>query len=87
MSNNIGYARVSTTDQSADLQVDALTLPDWARIFIEDASGATTDRLALISRLEYLNPGDILLVWCTDRPWRPTAGVGSDAGTPTRADG
>jgi DNA invertase Pin-like site-specific DNA recombinase len=67
MSNNIGYARVSTTDQSTDLQADALTLAGAARIFIDHASGATTDRPALISCLEYLNPGDTLLVWRIDR--------------------
>ncbi|MGV1037635.1 MAG: recombinase family protein [Candidatus Nanopelagicales bacterium] len=67
MSNNIGYARVSTTDQSTDLQVDALTLAGAARIFIDHASGATTDRPALISCLEYLNPDDTLLVWRIDR--------------------
>ena len=67
MSNNIGYARVSTTDQSTDLQVDALTVAGAARIFIDHASGATTDRPALISCLEYLNPGDTLLVWRIDR--------------------
>ena len=67
MSNNIGYARVSTTDQSTDLQVDALTLAGAARIFTDHASGATTDRPALISCLEYLNPGDTLLVWRIDR--------------------
>jgi uncharacterized protein HemX len=32
MSNNIGYARVSTTDESTDLQVDALTLAGTASI-------------------------------------------------------
>ena len=67
MTNNIGYARVSTTDQSTDPQVDALTVAGSARIFIDHASGATTDRPALISCLEYLNPGDTLLVWRIDR--------------------
>lgn len=44
----------------------------WTRscgpvIFIDHASGATTDRPELISCLEYLNPGDTLLVWLIDR--------------------
>ncbi|MEI6624023.1 MAG: recombinase family protein [Actinomycetes bacterium] len=73
MSNNIGYARVSTTDQSTDLQVDALTLAGAARIFIDHASGATTDRPALISCLEYLNQDDTLLVWRIDRLGRSIA--------------
>ncbi len=67
ISNNIGYARVSTTDQSTDLQVDALMLAGAARIFIDHASGATTDRPELISCLEYLNPDDTLTVWRIDR--------------------
>lgn len=67
MSNNIGYARVSTTDQSTDLQVDALAHAGTARIFIDHASGDTTDRPALTSCLEYLNPNDTLLVWRIDR--------------------
>lgn len=67
MSNDVVYARVSTTDQSTDLQVDALTVAGAARIFIDHASGATTDRAALISCLEYLTPGDTLLVGRIDR--------------------
>ncbi|MEI6621009.1 MAG: recombinase family protein [Actinomycetes bacterium] len=67
MSNSIGYARVSTTDRSTDLQVDALTLVGAARIFTDHASGATTERPQLISCLEYLNPDDTLLVWRIDR--------------------
>jgi len=58
---------VSTTDQSTDLQVDALAHAGTARIFIDHASGATTDRPALTSCLEYLNPNDTLLVWRIDR--------------------
>ncbi|MEI6621014.1 MAG: recombinase family protein [Actinomycetes bacterium] len=57
MSNNIGYARVSTTDQSTDLQVDALTLAGAARIFTDHASGATTERPELISCLDVLEFG------------------------------
>ena len=47
--------------------MDALTVAGAARIFIDHTSGATTDRAALTSCLEYLNPGDTLLVWRIDR--------------------
>ena len=41
---NIGYGRVSTADQSADLQIDALKDQGCERIFTEKASGAQRDR-------------------------------------------
>ncbi len=47
--------------------MDALTVAGAVRIFIDHASGDNADRPALISCLEYLNPGDALLVWRIDR--------------------
>ena len=63
----IGYARVSTTDQTPDLQIDALKSAGAQRIFIETASGAKTDRPQLTAALDYLRPGDSLAVWKLDR--------------------
>jgi DNA invertase Pin-like site-specific DNA recombinase len=63
----VGYARVSTTDQTPDLQIDALTLAGAHRIFIETASGAKADRPQLAAALDYLRPGDTLAVWKLDR--------------------
>jgi len=63
----IGYARVSTTDQTPDLQIDALKSAGAHRIFIETASGAKTDRPQLAAALDYLRPGDTLAVWKLDR--------------------
>ncbi len=40
----LGYARVSTTEQSPDLQVDELTEARCQRVFVEHASGARADR-------------------------------------------
>ena len=68
MANSIGYARVSTGDQSVDLQTDALSAAGCARVFTEVGSGASTrGRSQLAAALEYLNPGDTLVVWRLDR--------------------
>jgi DNA invertase Pin-like site-specific DNA recombinase len=65
----IGYARVSTQDQTADLQMDALRATGCERIFTEQASGAQRDRPQLKAALEHARDGagDILVVWRLDR--------------------
>lgn len=63
----IGYARVSTFDQHTALQLDALRGVGVARIFEEKASGTRTDRPELAAALDYLRPGDTLVVWRLDR--------------------
>ncbi len=63
----IGYARVSTIDQTPDLQLDALHSAGVSRIFVETASGAKTDRSELKAALDYIRPGDTLVVWKLDR--------------------
>jgi DNA invertase Pin-like site-specific DNA recombinase len=63
----IGYARVSTLDQNLALQRDALTEAGCEKIFIEQMSGAVTDRPALREALEYARSGDALIVWKLDR--------------------
>jgi DNA invertase Pin-like site-specific DNA recombinase len=63
----IGYARVSTTDQTLDLQHDALTKAGCTRIFTDTASGAQTKREGLTEALSYVRAGDTLVVWKLDR--------------------
>lgn len=63
----IGYARVSTIDQTPDLQLDALRSAGASRIFVETASGAKADRPELKAALDYVRPGDTLVVWKLDR--------------------
>ena len=63
----IGYARVSTPDQSFDLQVDALQKAGCEKIYQEVASGARTERVVLNDLLSNIRPGDVLLIWKLDR--------------------
>jgi DNA invertase Pin-like site-specific DNA recombinase len=67
MAHLLGDARVSTSDQHPDLQVDALTHAGGYRVFIDRASGARTDRPQLTAALDQLRPGDTLVVWKLDR--------------------
>ena len=63
----IGYARVSTDDQTLDLQLDALTQAGCARIFRDAFSGAKAERPGLREALDHLRAGDTLVVWRLDR--------------------
>src|SRR5438552_14122032 len=63
----IGYARVSTTDQTLDLQKDALEKIGCTKIFTDTASGAQTERKGLEEALAYVREGDTLVVWRLDR--------------------
>jgi DNA invertase Pin-like site-specific DNA recombinase len=63
----IGYARVSTSDQNLDLQLDALTKAGCERIFEEHASGARDDRPQLAAALSHARAGDTLVVYKLDR--------------------
>jgi DNA invertase Pin-like site-specific DNA recombinase len=64
---DIGYARVSTGEQTLALQLDALAQAGCGKVFTETASGATADRPALGQALAYLREGDTLVVWRLDR--------------------
>src|ERR671914_739309 len=63
----IGYARVSTHDQTLNLQQDALHKAGCSKIFTDTASGAQTERKGLEATLTYARPGDSLVVWRLDR--------------------
>jgi DNA invertase Pin-like site-specific DNA recombinase len=65
----VGYARVSTEDQSLDLQLDALRKAGVREdnIHIDKASGASTKRDGLKYALMDLREGDTLVVWRLDR--------------------
>src|SRR5438045_2286564 len=63
----IGYARVSTQDQTLNLQRDALEKIGCSKIFTDTISGAATERKGLAEALEYVREGDSLVVWKLDR--------------------
>src|SRR5512132_3639156 len=63
----IGYARVSTSDQTLDLQKDALQKAGCSKIFTDTASGAKAERIGLEEALSYVRTGDTLVVWRLDR--------------------
>jgi DNA invertase Pin-like site-specific DNA recombinase len=63
----IGYARVSTHDQTLNLQQDALTKAGCTKIFTDTASGAKAERKGLEAALNYVCKGETLVVWKLDR--------------------
>ena len=63
----VGYARISTQDQTLALQKDALEQAGCERLFTDTASGAKAERAGLEEALEYVRQGDTLVVWKLDR--------------------
>src|SRR6266571_7189432 len=63
----IGYARVSKTEQHLALQLDALKKRRVIRIFTDKLTGTRFDRQEFVEALAYLNAGDTLVVWKLDR--------------------
>jgi DNA invertase Pin-like site-specific DNA recombinase len=63
----IGYARVSTQEQTLALQQDALKKAECSKIFTDTASGAKAERKGLDQALSYVRKGDTLVVWRLDR--------------------
>lgn len=67
----VGYMRVSSDSdrQNTDLQRDALLVAgvDVRHLYEDRASGAKDDRSGLAQALEFVRPGDVLVVWKLDR--------------------
>lgn len=68
----IGYARVSTGDQSLDLQIDALVEAGVAprHIYTDKISSVKDKRPGLDDLMKVLREGDIVVVWKMDRLFR-----------------
>lgn len=66
---DLGYARVSTTKQDLERQIDALTQAGIAeeRIYVDRKSGSTTDRPGLRNVVAYARAGDTIVVHTLDR--------------------
>lgn len=75
MSRLFGYGRVSTSQQSLDIQIDALKAEgvEENRIFTDKATGSNTDRSGLDSLRVKVESGDIIIVKKLDRLGRDTA--------------
>jgi DNA invertase Pin-like site-specific DNA recombinase len=67
-----GYARVSTDDQTLDVQQGALTQAGCSKVFAEKISGARSDRPKLAKLLKVLQAGDVVVVSKLDRLARST---------------
>lgn len=63
----LGYARVSTKDQSLDGQNDALKAAGAERIFADTITGTARARPELDRLLKELRPGDVVVVTKYDR--------------------
>ncbi|NTB04410.1 recombinase family protein [Agrobacterium tumefaciens] len=66
--NTLGYARVSTVEQSLDLQMSALRAAGCADVLTDEGySGADFTRPGLTRLLGKLRRGDTIVVWRLDR--------------------
>jgi DNA invertase Pin-like site-specific DNA recombinase len=63
----VGYARVSTGEQTLDLQHDALRQAGCERTYSDKISGGKADRPELAKALDQVREGDTLIVWKLDR--------------------
>ena len=69
---SIGYARISTGDQTLDLQRDALREAGCLDIYEEQASGARVARPVLAAAMRACRAGDVFVIWKLDRLGRNT---------------
>jgi len=58
----IGYARVSTSGQKLDAQLDALIQAGCRKTFVDQVSGITADRPGWDQLMAYVRPGDTVVI-------------------------
>ena len=63
----IGYARVSTSEQDTATQLQLLREAGCQKVFQEEASGGRWERPQLQALLDFLREGDVVVVWKLDR--------------------
>lgn len=66
----VGYARVSTTEQNIESQIQILENNKCEKIYTDVASGVKEDRIGLLEMINYLRPGDTVIVYKIDRIFR-----------------
>src|ERR1700722_2765497 len=71
----IGYARVSTDEQSLDLQFDALKRAGCKRVFTDKVSTTKADHPGLADAISHLRDRDVLVIWKLDRLGRTVKGL------------
>jgi DNA invertase Pin-like site-specific DNA recombinase len=71
----IGYALVSTEEQSLDLQLDALKRVGCRRIFTDKVSTTRADHPGLADAVSHLRDRDVLVIWKLDRLGRTVKGL------------
>ncbi|MGL6028162.1 MAG: recombinase family protein, partial [Legionella sp.] len=63
----IGYARISTTTQNLDLQIDALKKAGCEKLYQDQISGSAVNRPALDELIQDIRKDDVLVIWKLDR--------------------
>lgn len=63
----VGYARLSTSDHTLDLQLDALETAGVERVFTDRVSDSRANRPGLAEAIDFVSGGDTLIVWRLDR--------------------
>lgn len=69
----LGYARVSTTDQNLEVQLEQLNAAGCNRIFKEKISGVKRDRKELAALMDFIREGDMVVTCKLDRIARSTS--------------